>query len=524
MQGKRKLTIFGKLSVRTRLSLMAGFMILLLFTVGLMGLFEMSGSQQRTVGGVDTGALALEAVDTARTAQVAFKKQVQEWKDLLLRGFNREDYDRYLGNFGKQEAEVQKELNALKALMVRLDMRTESVDALLKGHAELGTKYREALKGYEADKADPHRPVDKAVRGIDRAPTDAMDLLVEQIEKKANETFTGVRSKSVSEYVFARNLMIVLAVAALVLGALLAFYTSRHITRATGQLADTVEKVAGGDYDARSQVKSGDEFEALSSAFDTMLDERVATLAKKEKDSEALNNSIIDILRAVAKTAQGDLTIQAPVREDITGALSDAINSMSTSTAKTLAGVNTVSHEVRSASQEGRNTVLQTARGMSDIRGTIQETGKRIKRLGERSQEITGIVKLIDEISERTSVLALNANMQAAMAGEAGRGFRVVADEVQRLAERSKQATDQIGKLVSTIQTETNDTIATMDRAIGEVVKGGELAEKAASQVTHLDELGGQLLDSIQAFKLPAELVNQPAVAERRAVETRRAA
>jgi methyl-accepting chemotaxis protein len=161
---------------------------------------------------------------------------------------------------------------------------------------------------------------------------------------------------------------------------------------------------------------------------------------------------------------------------------------------------------------------------MNDIRGSIQETGKRIKRLGERSQEITGIVKLIDDISERTSVLALNANMQAAMAGEAGRGFRVVADEVQRLAERSKQATDQIGKLVSTIQTETNDTMATMDRAIGEVVKGGELAEKAAQQVTHLDELGGQLIESIQAFTLPAELVTESAAVQRRAGEARRAA
>jgi methyl-accepting chemotaxis protein len=244
---------------------------------------------------------------------------------------------------------------------------------------------------------------------------------------------------------------------------------------------------------------------------------------KKAEENERLNDSIIDIMRAVAKLAKGDLTIQAPVREDITGALSDAINSMAESTAKTLAGVAGVSHEVRSASQEGRDSVLQTSRGMNDIRGTIQETGKRIKRLGERSQEITGIVKLIDDIAERTSVLALNANMQAAMAGEAGRGFRVVADEVQRLAERSKEATDQIAKLVTTIQAETNDTMVTMDRAIGEVVKGGELADKAAEKVTQLDELGGQLLESVGAFTLPAELAEKPA-AERGARDSRRAA
>jgi methyl-accepting chemotaxis protein len=508
MQLQGTMAIFRRLSVRGRLAFMAATLIVLLIGIGLVGVLEMAASQIRTVETVESGNVSMQAVDSARTAQVAFKKQVQEWKDTLLRGFDRQDFDRYLGNFAKQEAEVQKELANLKALMQRQQLPVKGVDGLVKAHAELGGKYREALKSFDADRPDSYRVVDRAVRGIDREATDAMDALVAEIEKKANQSFDEAKETSAAAYAFSRNVMIGLALAALMVGGLLAFLTSRHITRATGQLADTVEKVAAGDYEARSRVKSGDELEALSRAFDTMLDERVATLAKKEKDSEALNNSIIDILRAVAKAAQGDLTIQAPVREDITGALSDAINSMSSSTAKTLAGVNSVSNEVRSASQQGRDTVLLTARGMNEIRGTIQETGKRIKRLGERSQEITGIVKLIDDISERTSVLALNANMQAAMAGDAGRGFRVVADEVQRLAERSKQATDQIGKLVTTIQTETNDTIATMDRAIGEVVKGGELAEKAAQQVTHLDELGVQLLGSIQAFKLPSELLD----------------
>ncbi len=246
-------------------------------------------------------------------------------------------------------------------------------------------------------------------------------------------------------------------------------------------------------------------FKVLSNAFNKMNDVRANMLAQKDKESELLNNSIIDILRSVSKLSKGDLRVHAPVREDVTGALSDAINSMTDATAKALAGVNFSSEAVRAESKIGRETVLSTAKGMNEVRGTIQETGKRIKRLGERSQEIGGIVKLIDDIAERTSVLALNANMQAAVAGEAGRGFRVVADEVQRLAERSKEATDQIGKLVSTIQGETNDTIATMEKAIGEVVKGGEMAEKAAAQVSNLEKLGNDLYDAVQAFTLPED-------------------
>lgn len=391
---------------------------------------------------------------------------------------------------------------------------------------KLTAQIREARKPYIASAnkvnqlvADGKRDDAMRVLATERIP--ALENLI-----AAAEAMNALQAKLVTEsteaalatYRNARNTMITFGIVALVLGSLLAYLISRHLTRSTSRLQATVQRVAQGDYAARANLANRDELGELGRAFDQMLQERVASLAQKEKESEALNASIIDLMRAVAKLSRGDLTTKAPVREDITGALADAINSMADSTAKTLGGVNVVSHEVRSASQGGRDTVLSTAKGMNEIRGTIQETGKRIKRLGERSQEITGIVKLIDDIAERTSVLALNANMQAAMAGEAGRGFRVVADEVQRLAERSKEATDQIAKLVTNIQSETNDTIATMDRAIGEVVKGGELAEQAARQVTHLDELGGQLIASVQTFTLPPEYaVAEGAAANRRA-------
>ncbi len=283
------------------------------------------------------------------------------------------------------------------------------------------------------------------------------------------------------------------------------FNTSRAVTVPLRVLTDTVAAITRGDKEARAKLMTGDEMQQLGDALDIMVSEREAVAEAIKKKNDALNDSIIEILRSVSKLAQGDLRVQAPVREDVTGALSDAINSMTEATAKALAGVNASSEAVRAESKVGRETVLATAKGMNEVRGTIQETGKRIKRLGERTQEIGGIVKLIDDIAERTSVLALNANMQAAVAGEAGRGFRVVADEVQRLAERSKEATDQIAKLVSAIQGEANDTIATMERAIGEVVKGGEMAEKAATQVSSLEKLGNDLHASVQTFTLPED-------------------
>jgi methyl-accepting chemotaxis protein len=137
---------------------------------------------------------------------------------------------------------------------------------------------------------------------------------------------------------------------------------------------------------------------------------------------------------------------------------------------------------------------------MESIRETIAESEKRIKRLGERSQEISGIVNLINTISERTHVLALNASMQAAVAGEAGRGFAVVAEEVQRLAESSRNATQQIATLVANIQLETNETIATVNRTIGQVVQGSEQAAKAGEQMRRTQAITAQLVAQVRSI------------------------
>lgn len=311
------------------------------------------------------------------------------------------------------------------------------------------------------------------------------------------------------------------AVLGILVAVALGFIIYRSITLPIVGITSTVHRVSEGDYHARTRLQGGDELAQLGQAFDGLLEDKVTSLVQSTEENEKLNSSIMAILRAVSSLGKGDLTTQAPVREDITGALGDAINQMSEGIAKTVAQVNKASAHVvagsrqaRDTTAQSRETVLSTVRGMNEIRTTIQETAKRIKRLGERSQEIGGIVKLIDTIAERTNVLALNANMQAAQAGEAGRGFMVVAAEVQRLAESAKQATDQIAKLISGIQVETGEAISTMDRSIEEVVGGTQLAEKGAAEMTLTDEaveklnvLGEQLRDAVRAFKLPEEHV-----------------
>ena len=146
-----------------------------------------------------------------------------------------------------------------------------------------------------------------------------------------------------------------------------------------------------------------------------------------------------------------------------------------------------MAHRSLAAADKGRLAVENSISGMNDIREQIQETSKRIKRLGESSQEIGEIVELIADITEQTNVLALNAAIQAASAGEAGRGFSVVAEEVQRLAERSGEATKQIGAIVKTIQADTQDAVAAMEKSTQGVVEGAKLSDAAGQALTEID-------------------------------------
>lgn len=349
-----------------------------------------------------------------------------------------------------------------------------------------------------------------------------------------------------------------IALVILLVGGIAGFFFFGRIAAPISHMEATVTKVAEGDFTARADIKTGDELETLSNAFNGLLEDRLSALAKAEKENELLNNSIIELLKASFQLSQRDLTVQVPVTEDVTGPLADAINQMATETSKVLLNVRRITDDVEAASnqvkvqgdnvskvaeaerevvdttmaelsaaaeamnkiaevaqscneiasqatqttQTALTTVNRTVDGMGEIRESIHETEKRIKRLGERAQEISGIVDIINNIAERTHVLALNASMQAAAAGEAGRGFSVVADEVQRLAESSRNATSQISALVKNIQVETNDTIATMDKTIGQVVEGSKLAERAGEQMKDTKNTTANLVQVVEQIAM----------------------
>ncbi len=353
----------------------------------------------------------------------------------------------------------------------------------------------------------------------------------------------------------ANRLMALTGLVLALIGIGTALFVYRGISHPLRELQDTVERVrAGEELKEAEGVKSQDEIGGIWRTVHGLLNERREAQLKAEAENERLNQSVISILESVHQLSQRDLTVKAPVTQDVIGTVSDSINALTAETSKVLQGVSQIAGHVAQASDKVRSqaamvsktaederlsvnrmidsltnatqtmtqvaalaeqsnssatkatavtdtaleTVTGTVKGMESIRETIAETEKRIKRLGERSQEISGIVNLINTIAERTHVLALNASMQAAVAGEAGRGFAVVAEEVQRLAESSRNATQQISTLVNNIQLETNETISTVNRTIGQVVQGSEQAQKAGEQMRMTQQITNELVSQVK--------------------------
>jgi twitching motility protein PilJ len=299
--------------------------------------------------------------------------------------------------------------------------------------------------------------------------------------------------------------------------------------------------------------------------------EQIVDAEQRKQETEEQNrrnqDAILRLLDELGNLAEGDLTVQASVTEDITGAIADSVNYAIEALRDLVSTINNTSGLVAAAVQEtsaiadrlaksseiqarqienasatvmqmaqsmddvssktassaevaeksvgiaheGGDRVRRTINGMNAIREHIQDTSKRIKRLGESSQEIGDIVALINDIADQTNILALNAAIQASAAGEAGRGFAVVADEVQRLAERSSNATKRIETLVKTIQADTNEAVISMEKSTSEVVSGAGLAEKAGEALEEIEKVSAKLAELIDEISKSASRVSEMA-------------
>lgn len=387
-----------------------------------------------------------------------------------------------------------------------------------------------------------------AIAAIGKVYDDYDPLEVDLLERRAN----GYRR--VNYYAVAATLIALLVVA------LVAFLVARNITGQVRNLTNLFDRIETGDYQTRAAVLSGDELGQMTAALNRTLDKTLVLIQSSDEKNE-IQRSIMKLLDEVGGVADGDLTRDAEVTADMTGAIADSFNHMTDQLRKIIGSVQNTSIQVSTAAnqihaasdhlakgsenqaeqivntsaaidemavsiqqvsenavtsstvaqqaltnaKQGNAAVRNTIDGMNRIREQAQETAKRIKRLGETTQEIGQIVQLIDDIADRTSILALNASIQAAAAGDAGRGFGVVAEEVERLAVRSTEATKKIAALVKAIQSETTEAVAAMERNIQEVVGGSKVANQAGQSLGEIEAVSVRLAELIQSISLAAK-------------------
>jgi twitching motility protein PilJ len=365
-------------------------------------------------------------------------------------------------------------------------------------------------------------------------------------------TVSALLTKRVETLQRQKLLQMAIVMVALAVAAFMVLSISRGIAKQTNAISRLFAEISAGNLNARASVFSNDELGQIAQELNFMLDD-ILQLIESREEKERIQANIVKLLDEVSGVAAGDLTRDAEVTSDVTGAIADSFNYMLAELRQIIASVQSTTAAVTGSATEvqhtasqlaygskaqsqalvdasaaiadmaksiqqvsqsagraahiaeraledakgGAATVGRTINGMNAIRGRVQETSKRIKRLGESSQEIGEIVRLIGDIADRTSILALNASIQASTAGEAGKGFAVVAEEVERLAVRAAESAKKISAIIKSVQSDTTEAVAAMEETTREVVNGSQLANEAGQRLRDIEGVSQQIAELI---------------------------
>ncbi|WP_188692815.1 methyl-accepting chemotaxis protein [Silvimonas amylolytica] len=419
--------------------------------------------------------------------QVTFKIQVQEWKDTLLRGAKPEKLDQYWAAFQKDEASVQQTADHLQQVLPpgpSADLVRQFRDA----HQKLGEGYR---KGLEAFKAAGFQSAagDAAVAGIDREPTRMLTEAVARISDDSTQIEAQAHNMAERQFMVSMIGMVVAIVAGLS-----GFYwlATRTVTGPLGEVASKVQIITReNDFTSRVTVKSEDEIGALGTALNSCLSHVQKALQRMNTVSNELSASATAL-----DGASRQLANSTELQNQNTGSIAAAVEQIAVS----LAHTSTEAQEAHGLSKEAGDKSGQSAEefqrtetSITSIASLIEEAARDVDELGRASSEISGVLDVIKGLASQTNLLALNAAIEAARAGEQGRGFAVVADEVRKLAEHTSNSTNQIQTTIQDIQHSVGRVVTQMEVVVGRVDECRSQAASAASVVRQLSEASSRI-------------------------------
>jgi methyl-accepting chemotaxis protein-1 (serine sensor receptor) len=414
-----------RMTIGARLFTLSGVLTLLTAAVAGLGLWGLQAAAKREAQSHAQARDTIQMIDAARNAQLHFKIQVQEWKNVLLRGFKQEDFEKYLAAFGKEAKLVEEHLREARSLMQKQGIDSSKVDEAITTLQGLDAKYREALKLYDRARTDSHRVVDVAVRGIDRAPTQLIDEIVEAIQKHAAASREQLEALSASENARVRVLTLVGLVVCFLVAVAFSVIAIRSVTAPVAEAVVVAERIADGDVSTRIEANGTDEMSRMLASMGRMADSLRRTIGETKAGASTLASSAAEIVGAARRTVQS-------AQQQAT-----AVQETTTSTAE-LAETVSVTGQRAGEVQRAMDRTIETGQGLraelaeaqnvlgiaKDEMRTIVES---IQGLVGRNQQIGEIIENVRDVADQTQLLAVNAGIEAAKAGEFGRGFSVVA-------------------------------------------------------------------------------------------------
>ncbi|MEP6999103.1 MAG: methyl-accepting chemotaxis protein [bacterium] len=416
--------MFDNMKIGTRLFGMAATLAILMAIVGLMGLRSLQNSTETLRLSLNTATLITSSVDEGRDSQVEFKKQVQEWKDLLIRGRSRADFEAHYTGFTKQEAVVQSQLGSLRDSLHVVGIAAGDIDGLMREHLALGARYREALKQYDPSSSQAAQHTDSLVRGADRSLTNAMDALVDSVEHAGFARLSGMVQGAESTYRTVRTTFGVSLLLAIGLALTVAWGTIQSITRPLDTLIKAADLIANGDFRWKTTSMRGDETGMLQAAMQRMAETLSTTIGQVRLSA----NQLSDAATQVSATAQ---------------AVSQGTSEQAASVEETSASLEQMGASISQNAENSRASEEIATRSAKDA----DESGRAAHETMSAMTTIAAKISIIEDIAYQTNLLALNAAIEAARAGDHGKGFAVVATEVRKLAERSQAAANEISAL-----------------------------------------------------------------------------